>query len=331
MKSLGIVISTPGRRSLGRALDSILYQRSGVEDVLVVGDGFDGATKELVEFYATLGLPARYVATVKTRDWGHTQVNYGLDHVKGDYVTYQDDDDIYLPRAIEEMVHLASEQRDPQPIIGRVVTPRFGLLWQRPNVTSCLDGHCIVLPNIKRKLGWMASVHSGDQCFLHTSLRNYDNWQWCDRVWTLTRPAWPLHARAQVSHAGGWLWSLYRDNFPAPVAILSLDKDPDSDRCIAKLDHHDLSRDELVCALQFMVYACQGNDCWFRFHDADNMRLRGALVDANFKEHTTTEFTHDWPPDFWPPVPDFDHTVNPENGEKLTDYRDDVWGGRSVK
>ena len=106
MKTLGIVISTPGRRTLSRTLASILYQKAGVEDVLVVGDGFDLATRDLVEFYADepFRLPCRYVATAKTRDWGHSQVNYGLQHVRGDYVTNQDDDDIYLPRAIEEVV-----------------------------------------------------------------------------------------------------------------------------------------------------------------------------------------------------------------------------------
>jgi glycosyltransferase involved in cell wall biosynthesis len=333
MRTLGIVISTPGRQSLSRTLASILYQKTGVEEVLVVGDGFHAATKELVEFYATLGLPCRYQATVKTRDWGHTQVNYGLRHVKGDYVTYQDDDDIYLPRAIEEMVRLVSDFTEPRPLLGRVKTPNFGLLWQRPDATTVLDGHCLVAPNDKRKLGWMAPVHSGDQCLLHTTLRNYSEWAWTNRIWTLTRPShWSMDVFAGSHVRNDWWWTFERMPHGEPVACLHLWKDPDNDRMFAEFWHRsrDLTRAEVVQIVEFALYACQGNDCWFQFNDADDALLIGALVESNFKEHTRTEYTHDWPPDFWPAVPEFDHVVNPANGERLNDYRDDVWGGRSV-
>ena len=326
------MISTPGRRSLSRTLASILHQKDGVEDVLVVGDGFHAATKELVEFYAVLGLPCRYQATVKTRDWGHTQVNYGLRHVKGDYVTYQDDDDIYLPRAVEEMVRLVSDFTEPRPLLGRVKTPNFGLLWQRPNATTVLDGHCLVAPNDKRKLGWMAPVHSGDQCFLHTTLRNYPEWAWTDRIWTLTRPVWQMDTYECRRSEGTWEWTFYREGDGDPRVRLLLRKDSDKDRMFATIPHWrwGITRDELIQLVQFAFYACQGNDCWFQFDNADDALLISALVESNFKEHTRTEYTHDWPPDFWPAVPEFDHVVNPETGERLNDYRDDVWGGRSV-
>lgn len=330
MRSLGIVISTPGRRSLSRTLASILYQRDGVEEVLVVGDGFDGATKELVEFYTTLGLPSRYQATVKTRDWGHTQVNYGLRHVKGDYVTYQDDDDIYLPRALEEMIRLASEQRDPHPILGRVKTPKLGLLWQRPDATSVLDGHCLVTPNDKKRLGWMAPVHHGDQGYLHTTLRNYAQWSWTDRIWTLTRPDhWSMDVYASQRNDGEWWWTFEDGN--EPRVCLHLWKDPDNDRMFAEFWSRpkDLTRVEAIQVVQFALYACQGNDCWFQFDDPKDALLVGALIESNFKEHTRTEYTHDWPPDFWPAVPAFDHMLM-EGGVRLLDYRDDVWGGRAI-
>lgn len=332
MKTLGIVISTPGRRSLARTLGSILYQHAGIEEVLVVGDGHNQPTKELVQFYADRGLPARYQATVKTRDWGHTQVNYGLRHVKGDYVTYQDDDDIYLPRALDEMVRMVNMQQTPIPILGRVKTPNFGLLWQRPDVTTVLDGHCIVAPNDKRRLGWMAPVHSGDQCFLHTTLRNYEQWAWTDRIWTLSRPHWSMETDSCIRTEGTWEWEFHDPRDGSPTVRLRLCKDPDSDRMFATITwrRDDMLRVELIQIAEFAVYACQGNDCWFQFDNADDAPLIGALVECNFKEHTPTEYTHDWPPDFWPPVNAFDHLVNPDTGQKLDDYRDDVWGGRSV-
>lgn len=332
MKTIGIVIPTPGRRSLGRTLTSIAYQKDYVEDVLVVGDGHSEATKELCEWFAeTANLPVRYQATVKTRDWGHSQVNYGLLHVKGDYVTYQDDDDIYLPRALDEMARLATELPTPRPIIGRVKTPELGILWQRPNATTVLDGHCLVAPNDKKRLGWMSFHHHGDQCLLHTTLRNYKEWAWADRVWTLTRPHWKLQCWQQVNLGDHhWHWLFYANRQTAPICSLALDKDPDSDRMFASLNFRgtDMTREELLEVAEFAVYACQGNDCWFRFENADDAMLVGVLREAKYAEHTTTEYTHDWPPNFWPPVPEFSDIYS-ESGERISDWRD-TWGGRPV-
>jgi len=331
MKTLGIVISTPGRRSLAWTLGSILYQREGIEDVLVVGDGHSQPTKELVEYFAALGTPCRYQATVKTRDWGHSQVNYGLRHVKGDYVTYQDDDDVYLPRALEEMVRLVNEQRTPIPILGRVKTPNFGLLWQRPDPTTVLDGHCLVAPNDKKRLGWMAPVHSGDQCLLHTTLRNYPQWAWTDRIWTLTRPDWKMETYSCKRGEDTWEWAFYREGDSDVRARLRLRKDPDRDRMFATITYWrwGITRDELIQLVQFASFAGQGNDCWFQFDNPDEL-LISALVECNFKEHTKTEYTHDWPSDFWPPLTPFSELYNADTGEKLADWRDDVWGGKAI-
>lgn len=335
MKTLGIVISTPGRRTLGRTLASIAYQKEGVEDVLVVGDGYDDPTRDLVEFYASeFKLPCRYKATTQTRDWGHTQLNYGLRNVRGDYVTYQDDDDIYLPRSIEEMVRLINEMAEPKPILGRVKTPMLGLLWQRPDESTCLDGHCLVAPNDKRKLGWMAPVHSGDQGFLHTTLRNYPEWAWTDRIWTLTRPTWPMETYECSRDDHSWLWSFADAQDSLLNARLFMTKDPEHDRMFARVlwRRRDLLPEEYRQIAEFAVYACQGNDCWFRVDPRNDGSMIDGLYISNYKQHTHdgTEWTHDWPPDFWPPLAPFDHVVNPDTKEKLDDYRDDVWGGRPV-
>jgi hypothetical protein len=331
MKSLGIIISTPGRRTLARTLTSITYQQDHVEDVLVVGDGYSAPTAELCEWFAEVrGLPVRYQATTRTRDWGHSQVNYGLEHVRGDYITYQDDDDIYLPRALDEMHNLMEAMPVKQPLLGRVKTPVLGLLWQRPDYTSCLDGHCLVLPNDKKKLGWMANVHHGDQGFLQTSLAHYDTWSYADRVWTLTRPHWKLTVWSQTHFGNHWHWSFWRDGRSMPIASLTLKKDPDSDRMIGDIIRDsDVTRGELVEICEFAMFACQGNDCWMQFENDDDALLIGALRETKFAEHTPTEYTHDWPPNFWPPLSQFSELLN-QNGDRIDDYRDNVWGGRPV-
>lgn len=327
--SIGIVISTPGRRSLARTLQSIFYQREPVEDVLVVGDGFHAPTKELVEFFAELGLPARYQATRKTRDWGHSQVNYGLEHVRGDYVTYQDDDDIYLPRALEEMARLTASLDTPRPLLGRVKSPHLGLLWQMPGENAVLDGHCLVAPNDKKRLGWMDSGYNGDQCLLNTTLRNYPEWAWTDRIWTLTRPHWTIMPWEQEHQNDRWRWTFHREGDVRAVATLEMTKVPDVDAMTARILQRsaDITGRELEALAEFAVFAAQGNDTRFAF-DARDI-LASVLPLCNFKEHHSTEYDHSWPPDFWPALEPFTRLLL-EDGSPSQDYRDDCWGGRAV-
>lgn len=327
--SLGIVIATPGRRSLARTLQSIYYQREPVADVLVVGDGYDAPTEELVAFFAEVGLPARYIATQRTRDWGHSQINYGLKHVRGDYVTYQDDDDIYMPRALEEMDRLSREVETPRPILGRVKTPRFGLLWQRPDDSTVLDGHCLVAPNDKRRLGWMASDYNGDQGLIHTTVRNYNAVAWCDRVWTLTRPSWKLMPWEMKHGDDWWEWTLCDETTPRVVLHMAKHEEHDFMTVDILWLADGITQEELGEVAQFAVFAAQGNDVRFKINIAWPDSLRDALTDWNYKEHYTDEYSHDWPPDFWAYVAPFDHTVGAD-GQPLKDWRDDIWGGRSV-
>lgn len=335
MKTLGITIATPGRRSLVRALHSIAYQKAPVADVLVVGDGYDQATEQLVQLTADIyQMPFRYLATERTRDFGHSQTNYALKHVRGDYVALQDDDDIFAPRALIEMSERASRQIDPAPLIGRTKTPGFGLLWQVPGTETLLDGHCVVMPNDKHLMGWFGVDYNGDQMFIHSCVRNYERVEWTDRVWTITRPEWKMWP--MVLHQGDAAWSaaLYRDeNGPArePLLFVCLVWDTE-DRARLTIDvalGQEPTDEELREATQFAVYACQGHSCWTIVEGAG--RLAAALLACNFKPHEETsthiEYVHDWPPDFWPPAARVTKLIN-SYGDPIPDWRDDVWSWR---
>jgi len=340
MRSLGIFIATPGRASLWKTLASIAYQGAPVEDVLVVGDGFHKATAELVEVASSaLKLPVRYVATEKTRDWGHTQQNYALQHVKGDYLIYQDDDDIFVPRALTEAAKLVSEFRDPHPLVGRVKSPRLGLIWPTPG--TVLDGHCIVVPNDKKKLGFFTSDYNGDQGYIRHCLAAYEECSWTDRIWTLTRPHWNLIPMWASEGACTWACDLWRGRGgvifeSGPVATVLLEQDEETDRYFATVNSHNhgIMVHEYKEIAEFIMYAAQSKDVWIKTKRSEGALALG-LRASNFKEHSQTtdytEFTHDWPPDFWEPVKPFNELFNPDNGQRLTDWRDDVWGrGRRI-
>lgn len=303
--AIGVVISTPGRPSILRTLNSIKMQ--GLEpgdDIIVVADGHHEPTKDIVEMF---GPPFRYVATQRTRDWGHSQVNHGIREVTGDWVIIQDDDDVFLPRAFDEIRLIVEKLEGPRPIIGRVMTPYLGILWTAPG-REPLDGHCIVVPNDKKKIGYFGSEYAGDQKWLATNLEAYDTYSWADRIWTLTRPTgklWPSLWYRDVDRIG---WFFHRDEGGVPA----------TEYCTGlRMARHDdiwkgaihveggLTEEEMREVLEFAAWAGQGCDVWMRFYRVPQAWIPVANA-CGYQMHQITEgwteFTFEWPPHtFQPP------------------------------
>lgn len=327
--TLGIFIATPGRASLMRTLWSIAYQQEGVVDVLVVGDGFHAPTADLCKMFVEAGwLPQlRYVATQKTRDWGHSQQNYALKHVKGDYIVYQDDDDIFLPRSLS-LIRSTAAKRPGRPIIARVKTPLSGILWQEPGQDTMLDGHCLALPNDKDKLGYFYDTYNGDQCFIHTSLRPYqDEWVWADIVLTLTRPVWRLWPRWNSEGETSWCCDLAKDANGVPGAtVATVYLEEDGEHYNARYSG-EFSYDVAIELVEFTTWAAQGRDVWFTI-PADKKVMFDSLSRRGYTEHkrdaTSIEMIHEGLPAWWTPVPRFSHLISPE-GVIHPDWRDE-WG-----
>ena len=330
LPTIGVVIATPGRASIYRTLRSIQYQGlMAGDDILVVGDGLHQPTKELVEAF---GPPFRYVATRATRDWGHSQANYGLKNVRGDVVVIQDDDDIFLPRAFEEIRRLMAGNKG-LPIVGRVKTPFLGVLWTKPG-DSVLDGHCIVVPNDKKKLGFFGPEYDGDQVWIKTSLQPYGEVNWADRVWTLTRPTWKLFPRrvspvkddpywaafsseiearapgAKEHEANGehdWTWFFYTaDRGPKhPVAALKLWEEENRSWASMAFVSGEGMVEVVEEVIEFASWAAQGQELWFgtRSSGEEDALLIATLRLKGYKDHmigkVNSDFTLDWPPRWW--------------------------------
>lgn len=307
--TIGVVIATPGRRSLLRTLNSIMMQ--GLEpgdDVLVVGDGHHEPTKELVDM---MGSPFRYVATTKTRDWGHSQVNHGLKSVGGEWLMLQDDDDVFLPRAFDEARAIISKLDTPRPIIGRVMTPFLGILWTEPGKEP-LDGHCLVVPNDKKKLGYVGLEYAGDQKWLQTNLDAYETYTWADRIWALTRPKnklWPMLSMRRgedfVSYTfhrdEGGVWG------EVPTATLEMSR-TSKDYWTAFVQHRDTTTvEELREVVEFAAWAGQGSDVWLTAVRAGDRRLIAAANRSGYVLHTNDglllEYVFEWPPHKFEPPP----------------------------
>jgi len=323
--SIGVVIATPGRRSLYRTLQSIAYQ--GLEpgdDVLVVGDGHHQPTADLVEAF---GEPFHYAATQVTRTWGHDQLNYGVKKVKGDLLIYQDDDDIFAPRAFDEIRRIAT--RFPGvPFLGRVKTPNLGLLWQNAAPDALLDGHCLVVPNVKEKLGYFTREYAGDQAWIKTNLDAYEEVYWADRVWTLTRPIWTLYPHLvrpaimlkygfnllllqekistllpaakerELNGPNDWCWAFFVAG--EPIALVKMYQD--EERMMASLACVEGQEKHLGEIMEFIAWASQGLSVWLYLRPDDEVAISIAKskgFESHFVTTKTAELIHDWPPKFF--------------------------------
>lgn len=102
---------------------------------------------------------------------------------KGDYILFQDDDDIYAPGALVN-VHRAVRRIPPAPHLFRFRAARFGgaAIWQQKGVVreGMIGGHCMVVPNDPARLGQWTDRYVGDFDFIEETLR----------LWEPIAPVW---------------------------------------------------------------------------------------------------------------------------------------------
>lgn len=199
MVSLSIIIPTPGLgRPLKRCLRSIASQPLHPGDeVLVVGDTTDGPLPDVEALVADFGPQYRYLTLPTTeRSWGHDQINHGITVAMGDYLVYQDDDDVFTEGAFGS-IRNAAEEHPGRPLMFRFVTRFRTLVWGAAPVLAQdhVGGHCFVVPNRKAYLAPWTPRYAGDWDHIRGTL---DRWPggdasvvWREEVISLARPNTP--------------------------------------------------------------------------------------------------------------------------------------------
>jgi|GEM_PF-6816034 len=105
--TISVIIPTHNRVGLlKRAIESVLNQTRKPEEVIVVDDLNDVATKELCEQYFSSGVI--YIPNIKGRGASSSR-NLGASKAKSEFVAFLDDDDIWLP---EKLGKQCSQIRD---------------------------------------------------------------------------------------------------------------------------------------------------------------------------------------------------------------------------
>jgi glycosyltransferase involved in cell wall biosynthesis len=196
MTTLSILIPTPGQgRPLSRCLDSIKPQLHPGDEVLVIGDTHDGPLPEVEALVAEYGDLFRYIGhDAGHHCFGHCQLNHGLEQAKGDYLTANDDDDIYTPDAFAAMRAVAERLPEPRPLLFRFQS-HYGPVWWDEQVVEInrIGGHCAVFPNLPGRVGRYTCRYQGDFDFIRSTL---DLWPggdlaavWVNHIIAIARPS----------------------------------------------------------------------------------------------------------------------------------------------
>lgn len=113
-KLVSIIIPTYNRSHLlGETLDSVLSQTYLKWECLVVDDGSNDYTDELMEFYCELDERIRYYRRPNHRSKGANACrNYGFELSKGAYIQWLDSDDLISKNKLEEQVRLLEQENE---------------------------------------------------------------------------------------------------------------------------------------------------------------------------------------------------------------------------
>lgn len=144
-------MATSGQPTISRAINSVLPQLKDGDEFLIVGDGTFN-----VEFWESLPKhPAiRTWETEFTGFWGNHQRNEAIKQARGDFIIFLDDDDWYLPKALDSIREVCA--RAPETVhtfavqghTGVVKTATYGF----PMMNIPIGNGMVAIPNIAGKI-----------------------------------------------------------------------------------------------------------------------------------------------------------------------------------
>lgn len=137
--TVSVIIPTYNRAPLLReAIESVLAQTFAPTEILVVDDGSTDGTRETI---AMFGEKVR--ALTRTNGGAAAARNMGIQNAQGELVAFLDDDDVWVPTALEWQVERFQDSSTPPTDIVMGMTQRAALD----------DGHAVFGPWAARVFG----------------------------------------------------------------------------------------------------------------------------------------------------------------------------------
>jgi glycosyltransferase involved in cell wall biosynthesis len=210
---ISVIIPTYNRRDLlQQTLDSVQQQTFKNWEAVVVDDGSDDGTQEMVQQRLEADPRIRYIRTTQAASGASACRNKGTANSKGDYIIYLDSDDCLAPLALENRYRLMEQH----PELDFGVFPCM-VFYQQPGDTNILWNLETEQEDLDRFLArdvpWLTTSPIWRKPALEkVGLWNSENLGWDD---------WEYHLRAMILGLN-YSWFPYPDCFWRKPQHLSL-------------------------------------------------------------------------------------------------------------
>ena len=180
-------------RPLARCLNSIQHQMQPGDEVLVIGDTYDGPLPMVEMLVSCYGKTFYYVPfDAGHHCYGHCQINHALEFAQADYLHVNDDDDVWAPDA-RALMQQAVDEDPERPHLFRFRSQFGTIFWDQRGVVARnhIGGHCLVAPNIPGKVGKWECIYQGDFDYIRTTLDLHggdESAVWHDELIAIARP-----------------------------------------------------------------------------------------------------------------------------------------------
>jgi Glycosyl transferase family 2 len=167
-------------REVNVLIHSLLCQTSQDWDLHMIHDGPDPEMEHIFETYQELIGEDRFRYTMtgeRYNDFGHSLRAIGIDEAKGKYILITNDDNYYMPIAVDTMLYRLNEGFDG--VIFDMIHNYFNytLFVTEPRKMRADIGSVATHTRHARTVGWRDKTHAGDGTYID-DLTKIPDFQW---------------------------------------------------------------------------------------------------------------------------------------------------------
>lgn len=161
-KSINILISTLGKKTIFRTLISLKNQLCDEDYLTIIFDGVN-TNIELIRLFTEKNFKCNVEIIFEEKQqgyWGHG-IRNKYKNLKGDFIHHSDDDDEYLPDAIESMKNICISNNIIY--IFKIIRENGDIIWKNKEIkVNKISTQSGVIPNHINKEGYWELKYGGD-------------------------------------------------------------------------------------------------------------------------------------------------------------------------